>query len=149
VQWSIYHEGCDLYYVPAGKSTLDDTLRPIPELRQCYLQTQKHSSAASELLAKADDSELQAISSEASTEIPRRFELFVNFEWVAQHEKQLNTFRTLVTDGRYDQIRNLYKLAQSHNPNAVNLLSAVSNKTIREMVNSIHDAKPEKLQSIE
>ena len=22
VQWSIYHEGCDLYYVPVGKSNL-------------------------------------------------------------------------------------------------------------------------------
>jgi hypothetical protein len=152
VTWSIYHEGCDLYYVPQGKGPLEDILRPIDELRKCFLATQAHNPAAQQLITAVNDSDLQTICQDASKGIPETFELFVNFEWVARHEKQLDTFRKLAAAGKFDQIRSIYKLAQRHNPNTVNLLSAVSNRTIRDMVNSIHDFDPSKqpkLQSIE
>jgi len=150
VTWSVYHEG--LYYVPQGKNPLEDTLRPIDELRKCFMETQAHNPRAQRLITDASDSELQTISKQASNEIPETFELFVNYEWVARHEKQLDAFRKLAAENKFDQIRSIYKLAQRHNPNTVNLLSAVSNRTIRDMVNSIHDFDPSrqpKLQSIE
>jgi len=149
VTWSVYHEGCDLYYTPQGKSPLDDTLRPVGELRKCFLATQAHNPAAQQLISGAGDSELQNISKDASTRIPETFELFVNFEWVARHEKQLDAFRKLEAENKYDQIRSVYKSAQKHNPNAVNLLSAVSNRTIRDMVNSMHDIDPTKQLKLE
>ena len=152
VTWSIYHEGCDLYYVPQGKGPLADIIRPIDELRKCFLATQAHNPGAQQLITAVSDSELQTICKDASKEIPEIFELFVNFEWVARHEKQLDAFRKLVAGSKFDQIRSIYKLAQRHNPNTVNLLSAVSNRTIRDMADSILDFDPSrqpKLQSIE
>lgn len=134
VTWCIFHEGCRVFvptslgHPPAGVQ------RSINDLRECFLATQRHNSSATALIKSATDSELQDIVSQAVKDIPNQFPLRENFEWVATHEGELGAFRRLDQAGQYEGIRAIYSSRQAHNPNARNLLAAVADTTIHELV---------------
>lgn len=137
IKWSIFHEGCHVFYVPQGKGPLEDEVLPASNLRQCYYNTQQHNQGAQNLIAEANDDLLLQVTMEAIQEIPDEFHLFENFQWVADHEGQEETFRVRNGQGNYESIRSIYFEKQRHNPNAADLLSAVSNRYIRDMINAL------------
>ena len=51
-----------------------------------------------------------------------------------EHEGQAATFRQLYDKGKFGEIRSIYKAYQSHNPRALNLLSAASDDDIGRLV---------------
>jgi hypothetical protein len=144
VEWAIFHEGCDVFGPRAGSHNGHDILKPIPQLRACYINKEQHNAAAANLIAQASDAELQVVTTKAAQEIPEKYELFVNFDWVARHEQQLSTFRQLLAEGNFARIRDIYSKLQAHNPNTTHLLSAVDDATIRSMISAIRDVDPKK-----
>ena len=134
VKWSIFHEGCRVFAGSESASPLQDKMRPIEELRTCFLRSQEHNRSASTLIASASQETLQSAVDNAVSVIPQEFQLAVNFNWVAIHEGQLPAFRRLNAAENFEGIRAIYAAAQNHNPNARHLLAAVSNRTIQGLV---------------
>jgi hypothetical protein len=140
VTWCIFHEGCRVFVPSTPGRPPEDAKRQISELRDCFLATQRHNPSATVLVKSASDAELQEIVSQAVTTIPDQFHLRENFQWVAIHEGELGAFRRLDQAGQYEGIRAIYSARQAHNPNARNLLAAVSDKTIHELVLQLPEA---------
>lgn len=130
VKWSIFHEGCRIY-------AADDNLGSITDIRNCVYQTQAHNQRAQDLIRNANDDLLRQVVIESSNEIPDEFQLRGNFQWVMYHEGQGESIRVMVGRGNFEGVRSTYSDKQAHNPNARNLLAAVSNRYIRDLVNSL------------
>jgi subtilisin family serine protease len=135
VRWSIYHEGCPVYAASPSASPVTE-LTPVPELRACFLRVQAHNPAATAAIRGLSDQALLYATREAAAQIYKEFDVPGNFEWVAGHEGQLAVFRDLDSEKHYDEIRRLYFQYQEHNPNAKNLLSAVSDQQIHELLSA-------------
>lgn len=134
VTWCIFHEGCRVFLPTTPGHPPAGVQHSINDLRECFLATQRHNPSATALIKAATDSELQDIVSQAVNGIPNQFNLRDNFEWVAIHEGELGAFRRLDQAGQYEGIRAIYSSRQAHNPNARNLLAAVADTTIHELV---------------
>jgi hypothetical protein len=130
VKWSIFHEGCRVY-------ASNDQIGNITDIRNCIYATQQHNQRAQDLIRNANDSLLLQIVQECSNEIPNEFQLRDNFSWVMYHEGQGEQIRTMLGRGNFEGIRSVYHDKQNHNPNARNLLAAVSNPYIRDLINSL------------
>jgi subtilisin family serine protease len=128
VLWTIAHEGCNAY---SG-----DEMKAIRLLRQCFIEkeTEAHNPQATRLLIKASDSDLLEATRAALSLAYVRYQISENFEWVLSHESQLNLFRELGQSKNYQKIRMIYHRLQGHNPNARNILSAVSDEGIQQML---------------
>jgi hypothetical protein len=136
IKWSIWHEGCRVY-------DPDDRQVPVDQLRRCFLDTQRgHNLSAYHLIETADNATLQGLISQAVSSIPGEMQLKLNFEWVAIHEHQLSAFRRLDAIGQYESIRTIYASLQKHNPNARNLLAAVTNQYIHTLILDLLSAHP-------
>jgi len=130
VKWSIFHEGCRVY-------ASNDEIGNITDIRNCVYNTQRHNQRALDLIGNANDDLLLQVVKECSNEIPNEFQLRENFSWVMYHEGQKEQIRVMLGNGNYEGIRSVYHDKQDHNPNARNLLAAVSNPYIRNLVNSL------------
>jgi hypothetical protein len=106
-------------------------------LRSCYLGAEQHNGHAQDLITQANDTVLTAVTTEAAGEIPTEFNLRENFHWVAYHEGQMKYFREANSANNFEGIRSVYHDKQNHNPNARNLLAAVSDRFIRDLINSM------------
>lgn len=130
VKWGIFHEGCRVY---AGS----DQIGNITDIRNCIYQSQTHNQRALDLIGGVNDDLLVQVVTESASEIPGEFQLRDNFSWVMYHEGQKEQIRTMLGRGNFEGIRSVYHDKQNHNPNARNLLAAVSNAYIRDLVNSL------------
>jgi hypothetical protein len=129
VKWSIFHEGCLVYK--------ENVLNDIGVIRQCIFDNQKHNTPFESILAAANDATLLAAVKAASISIPQEFDLKGAMQWVMYHEGQAKAFREDLRNNYIGSIRSLYKTKQSRNPNARNLLAAVSDDYIRNLINSL------------
>jgi hypothetical protein len=130
VKWSVFHEGCRVY-------ASNDLIGNITDIRNCVYQTQQHNQRALDLVGNANDDLLLQVVAESSAEIPGEFQLREAFSWVMYHEGQKEQMRTMLGRGNFEGIRSVYHDKQDHNPNARNLLAAVNNQYIRDLVNSL------------
>lgn len=140
VRWAIFHEGCNVFDVRSEPG--DDALAPAAERRACYLAVQRHNTEASQVIANATDDALDEVATRAAADIPKAFNLREHLLWVMDHEGQRGAFRRLVRDGQFPTVRFVYRRLQSHNDNARNLLAAVSNAQLRDLVLEIDRALP-------
>ena len=130
VKWSIFHEGCRVF-------AANDQIGNMRDIRTCIYNTQSQNQRALDLIGSANDDLLLEVVTECSNEIPGEFQLRDNFSWVMYHEGRKEQIRVMLENGNYEGIRSLYHQIQDHNPNARNLLAAVSNPYIRDLVNSL------------
>lgn len=126
VKWAIFHEGCNVF---AGNN-----MRSAAELRGCYLGVQRHNDEAIFQINNAGDPELTAVTQQVSAEIPAEFQLPTNFYWVCEHEGLGRLIHDLRARGDFGGIRGIYANAQGHNPNARNLLAAMSDDQVASTV---------------
>ena len=110
VTWSIFHEGCRVYEVAPTPSALNDQIKPLNELRECFLGTQSHNPDAVQFIRSATDSDLQQAVVIATKQIPSQYALKANFTWVAIHEGQAGAFRRLDAARLYEGIRSICHL---------------------------------------
>jgi hypothetical protein len=130
VKWSIFHEGCRTY-------ASNDQIGNITDIRNWIYQSQQHNQRALDLIGGANDDLLLQVVTKSSAEIPGEVQLRENFSWVMYHEGQKRTDPNNAGTGNFEGIRSLYDDKQNHNPNARNLLAAVSNSYIRDLINSL------------
>lgn len=137
VKWCIFHEGCNLYFVPSGHDEIDDAVRSIADLRDCFMAKEHQNQHAQDLIRNANDNLLMQVTMQAAAAIPSEFDLRQNFWWVAYHEGRMVQFREWNARHEFSAIRSDYNQHQQHNPNARNLLSAVNNRYVFDLVNSM------------
>lgn len=137
VEWCIFHEGCNVFSVPAGRDQIDDEMRPIQQLRTCYMEAEHHNQHAQDLIRNANDALLGQITTQVAAAIPSTYDLRTAFWWVSYHEGCMVQFRLWNAEHNFSAIRELYHEKQNHNPNARNLLAAVNNRCIYDLVNSM------------
>jgi len=130
ILWSIGHEGCRVY-APGAERT---AFLPLYDARKCFLRVQSHNRVATLLIAGASDPALLAATKVAVRDGLERYRVRENFEWVAQHEGLLGTFRSLARERDFETIRRRYAHAQSHNPDALNALSLISDVELRGLI---------------
>ena len=85
----------------------------------------------------ASNDQLTQMVKQAEAGVYTQFQLVANFRWVAYHENCRDTFRRELSQRKFTDIRSLYGSKQNHNPNARNLLAAVSNHDIEVIVNAL------------
>jgi len=137
VKWCIFHEGCRVYTVQqAGDDPSNQQVADIGWLRGCFMDKQGHNQAAQDEIRNANDALLKDVTIEAAKEVPGEFQLDENLQWVVYHEGQMVAFRQMNARSDFEGIRSVYFDKQSHNPNAANLLSAVTNQYIRDWINA-------------
>jgi hypothetical protein len=138
VKWCIFHEGCDVYFVPPGTSDqINDQMRSISDLRACYMQKESGNPAAQDLIRNANDDLLMQVTLQAAGEIPGDYSLRDHFSWVAYHEGSMVNYRIWNAQHNFSSIRTDYEKKEAGNPNARHLLSAVNNMYIFILVNSM------------
>ena len=137
VKWCIFHEGCRVYTVQtAGEDPTNQQVADIGWLRTCFMDAQRDNQAAQNEIRNANDDLLADVTMQAANEIPGEFQLDGALQWVAYHEGQMVAFREMNAASNFEGIRSVYFDKQSHNPNAANLLSAVTNQYIRNWINA-------------
>jgi hypothetical protein len=130
--WTIWHEG-----VRAFDQGYPGTIRDINAVRQEAIQRQAHNPHAQDLIRAASNEQLVQFVYQTRGRVYGEFQLVANFQWVAYHEGQRDQFRNLLSQRNFNAIRDLYSGRQQHNPNARNLLAAVSNGDVEAMVNAL------------
>lgn len=143
VYWTVWHENCRVFAPAPVNNPFHAEMYPIGVLRACSYDAQVKSpnmSAANRIASLSDD-ELKAIYLRLQTDLctwggadPRN--VFASVAWVSRHEGQLNNFKVLASQGRYEEIRQIYERLQRHNPNARNLLNALTNEAIRHLIDN-------------
>ena len=123
VEWCVF-QGCTVYFVPKGSDPINDIVRPIAELRACFMDKEHGDQHAQDLIRNANDAVLLQVTMEASSVIPSKYQLRDNFYWVAYHEGRMPGWRIANANHNFDLIRSEYHDKQAHNPNAKNLLAA-------------------------
>jgi hypothetical protein len=128
IRWSIFHEGCEAY--PSGSNAL----KSAADLRECFLRMQAHNENASRAVRAASDEQILEATRKAIADIPKAFQLEENLRWVMDHEGQRGALRRLANQGDARTIRFTYRYFQKHNPNARNLLAALSDREVIQWV---------------
>ena len=130
--WCIWHEGERSYddAYPGG-------MRDINTIRNEAIALQQHNPPAQDLIRAASNDQLTAMVGQTKARVYGEFQLVGNFQWVAYHEGQRDQFRQDLSRRDFNAIRALYNGRQSHNPNARNLLAAVTNADIEVIVNAL------------
>lgn len=135
VSWCVWHEGVRIY---------DDTdpgrFRSVNDFREGCLEMQYRNRRAYNMINRASATTLRAIQEALPDSIPADRALLRNLKWVAFHERQARALRASLAEGDFSDrlegygIRWRYHAYQDHNPNARNLMAAVSNQMIRELI---------------
>jgi hypothetical protein len=130
--WCIWHE---------GERSYDDSypgkMRDITTVRNEAIALQSHNPPAQALIRAASNNQLIAMVAQTRARVYGEFQLVGNFQWVAYHEGARDQFRLLLSKRDFAGIRGLYMAKQAHNPNAKNLLAAVTDADIETIVNGL------------
>jgi subtilisin family serine protease len=126
-------KGCDAY--------VGNSLKSSASLRSCFETNAK---------SPDDAARLKSLSSSAITEaaglavrrIWDQYQVRANFNWVMDHEGQRGNFESLAHKNDVTRIREIYRSKQAHNPDAENILSALSDHEVSLLV-----LNPDSLQS--
>jgi hypothetical protein len=139
VRWTIFHEGCEVFLPGTSEP---DTFKPIADLRACYARKQEHNPSAAALIRASSDEALLQATLRAVNDIPVAFDFEQNLRWVMEHEGEGGEFRRLAASGDAPSPRERYRARQNHNPNARNLLAAVSDRQLFAFVQRIDGTIP-------
>ncbi|GAA4418991.1 hypothetical protein GCM10023187_52960 [Nibrella viscosa] len=138
VGWCVWHEGVRLYDDNEQKLTgTPGQLRPIEDLRADFLRHQRHNADAYGRIEGAGTEKLRRVINMIPQRTEAERQLWANFEWVAYHERKAGEMRGHLNAGNFAAIRYVYGATQGHNPNAKNLLAAISNDRLRYLVENL------------
>ena len=126
IRWSIAHEGCNVY--------MGDNVRPVEDLRSCYESVESGNSRAENLLIVANRDVIMQATRVAVTQVKADSGVVEHMNWLLIHEGRLDEFRELLEKRRFNEIRREYRMFQSYNPNARNLLSALSDSELSNLI---------------
>lgn len=126
LKWCVFHEGCNVF---DGSNR-----KPAEDVRSCCFGFQEHNDNALCQVRKIPGQDLSGIIDEIAQEVPNEFQAAVNFSWVCDHERQGARIHELAKNKRFGEIRAIYGAFQAHNPNARNILAAVSDDGLMALV---------------
>lgn len=126
IAWTVFHEGC--------RAWNGANLVPGDVFKPCALEAEKDNPSAKAIIAAASADEIESALSQAVADIPQTYTLVGNFSWVLYHEGLLQRFQAYKAQGNFAAIRDQYYRSQVDNPNARNLLAAVSDTTIANLI---------------
>jgi hypothetical protein len=130
--WTIWHEGVRIY-----DDGFPGQYRNIDTIRAEAVGRQHANQGATDRINAASNNELTSYLPLINGEVFNNFLLGQHFQWVAYHEGLLQNFRTWLAQHNFGNIRASYAGREQHNPNAHNLLSAVSDQQIANLINAL------------
>jgi len=126
ISWSVFHEGCSAW---SGASLVaGDVFKP------CALAAEKDNPSARAIIAAATANEIESALSQAVGDIPQTYNLVAHFSWVLYNQGLLQRFQAFKSQGNFAAIRDQYYRSEVDNPNARNLLAAISDNTIANLI---------------
>jgi hypothetical protein len=128
VKWAVWHEGCRIY-------AADNSIGDVEEIRECVVGVNAHNDEAQQLVRDAKPAALTDALRAAAREIPGERQLGQFIEYACKHEQLLDKFYDLETGGDYEGMRSLYFETFKDNEKARNLLAAVSNEAMCDLIN--------------
>ena len=128
VKWAVWHEGCRIY-------ADDNSIGNVEEIRECVADVYQQNADTQQMVRDAKPNILLAAIRAAAREIPGERQLSQYIEYACKHEKLLDRFYDLENAGDYEGMRSLYYDTFKDNEKARNLLAAVSNEALSDMVN--------------
>lgn len=128
VKWAVWHEGCRIY-------ADDNSIGSLADIRECIVDVYAKDADAQQLVRGAKDNVLLDAIRTAGREIPGERQLSQFIEYACKHEQLLDKFYDMENAGDYEGMRTLYYETFKSNEKARNLLAAVSNETLCDMVN--------------
>jgi hypothetical protein len=130
-KWSIWHEGCRVY-------ADDNSIGNVEFIRGCMLGTHEQNRRAQALIAGASRSTLMAVIRESAAELLSEQRVRERFEAVCRQNSLLENFRLLQAEEDFEGIRQLYR-DHVEEDGVRNLLAAVSNEYLGDMIDSIEE----------
>jgi subtilisin family serine protease len=122
---SIALKGCDAFQ--------GNELRKVSDLQECYASTQENSEAAA-LIRATTAATIKSATVAAIKTIRDVYQVEIHFEWVLDHEGELQNCVSLANRGQFEQIREIYKAHQS-DYKIHNLVSALSDWELQQLIN--------------
>jgi hypothetical protein len=128
VKWAVWHEGCRIY-------AADNSIGDVEEIRECIVGVNARNEEAQQLVRDAKPAALTNALRTAAREIPGERQLNQFIEYACKHEQLLDKFYDLENAGDYEAMRSLYFDTFKDNEKARNLLAAVSNEAMCDLIN--------------
>jgi len=129
VKWGVWHEGCRIY-------SADNSLGDPEQIRECLVTVYAQNVAIQQQLRHASKGSILSAVRSAASEIPseRQFDRFVEF---ACKNGLLTKFKQMTDVSDFDGVRALYYSTFRSHEEIRNLLAAVSDKQLGEVVREI------------
>jgi hypothetical protein len=127
VKWAVWHEGCRIY-------AADNSIGDIEDIRQCVIAVYGQDPDAQQQLRDASPDALLGAVRTAAREIPGERQLGQYFEYACKHEQLLDKFKEFKQDNDYESIRTLYYDTFKNNEKARNLLAALSDEALGDLI---------------
>jgi hypothetical protein len=128
VKWAVWHEGCRIY-------ASDNSLGDAEQIRECIAGVYAQNDEAQQMVQAATNAQLLVAVRMAGREIPAERGIRERVAYACKHENLLESFVDLESKNDYEGIRTLYYSTFKADENVRNLLAAVSDEALGDLIN--------------
>lgn len=128
VKFAVWHEGCRIY-------AADNSIGDVDDIRQCVADVYAQNEDVQKIVRSASEDALMAAARTAGRDIPGEHHLREQMAYACKHENLLEQFVELEQHNDYEGIRTLYFSTFRADENVRNLLSAVSDESLGDLIN--------------
>jgi len=128
VKWAVWHEGCRIY-------AADNSIGDIEEIRECVAAVYGGNDEAQQMVQAANNNTLLSAVRMAGREIPGERHLREQIAYACKHENLLQNFVEMEDHNDYEGIRSLYYTTFKADENVRNLLAALSDQSLGDLIN--------------
>lgn len=128
VKFAVWHEGCRIY-------AADNSIGDVDDIRECVADAYAQNQDVQKIVRGAGESALMAAVRTAGRDIPDEHHLREQMAYACKHENLLEQFVDMEQNNDYEGIRTLYFSAFRADENVRNLLAAVSDESLGDLIN--------------
>lgn len=128
VKWAVWHEGCRIY-------AADNSIGDVEEIRECISGVYAQNDEAQQMVLVASNAQMLVAVRMAGREIPAERGIREHIAYACKHENLLGNFVDLESKNDYEGIRTLYYSTFKADENVRNLLAAVSDEELGDLIN--------------
>ena len=128
VKFAVWHEGCRIY-------AADNSIGDVDDIRQCVADVYAQNEDVQKIVNSASEDAVMAAARTAGRDIPDEHHIREQIAYACKHEHLLEEFVEMEQHNDYEGIRTLYFSTFRSDENVRNLLAAVSDESLGDLIN--------------
>jgi hypothetical protein len=128
VKFAVWHEGCRIY-------AADNSIGDVDDIRTCVADVYAQNQDVQKIVNGASPDALMAAVRTAGRDIPSEHHIREQIAYACKHENLLQEFVDMEQHSDYEGIRTLYFSTFRSDENVRNLLAAVSDESLSDLIN--------------